>query len=216
MTVNAIRALQLVPATHRLCANISSLVSKAAMLIRNMLDRRGEKTQELLEVRCTWRPSPAADIFVFLDPQSPRPLVGLAMQNEDGVCTGIKYYEPPGAFDSGVVGRGSFVLLAQLTIDQNKDNEFEPVLLVYDGYDPATALPPAPERYKHLLRHQASIEHARMGNARCKLQWVGDGRYADRVSTMTGLPHATDGLLIVRDCPPHSLVPATCEAIGGF
>ena len=219
MTVNAIRALRLRPAAHRLCVDVSLHVSTASEHLRRMLATPKDTPPDLPDAQCTWRPADAADCFVLIDHGATRPLRGLAMHDAGGTCTGVQYFEADETPARELAHTGRFVLLAQLTIDRpRQDPEAAPipVLLVYDGYDPAQPLPPAAERYQRLLAQRASLEQCHMGDARCTLQWVGPGKYADRVCTMSDLPHETDGLLVVRDRPPHALAPATCHVLEAF
>jgi hypothetical protein len=219
MTVTAIRALRLRPAAHRLCVDLSQHVSSASEHVRRMLTTPKDTPPDLLDAQCTWRPAHAADCFVLLDHAAARPLLGLAMHDAQHACTGVRYFEADETPARELAGSGRFVLLAQLTLDhphQDPAAAPSPVLLVYDGYDPAQPLPPAAERYQRLLAHRASLEQCRIGDARCTLQWVGPGKYADRVCTMSDLPHETDGLLVVRDRPPHALAPATCHVLEAF
>jgi hypothetical protein len=219
MTVNAIRVLRLRAAAHRLCVDLSLHVASASEYLRRMLTAPKQTPRDLPDVHCTWRPAHAADCFVLLDHAATRPLLGLAMHDAQDACTGVQYFEADDTPARELAGSGRFVLLAQLTLDHppgDADGAPSPVLLVYDGYDPAQPLPPAAERYQRLLEHRASLEQCRMGDTRCKLQWVGPGKYADRVCTMSDLPHETDGLLVVRDRPPHALAPATCHVLEAF
>ena len=219
MTINAIRALRLRAAAHRLCVDVSVHVSTASEHLRRMLTTPKQTPPDLPNAHCTWRPAHAADCFVLLDHAATRPLLGLAMHDAEDACTGVQYFEADETPARELAGSGRFVLLAQLTLDHppgDADGAPSPVLLVYDGYDPAQALPPAAERYQRLLAHRASLEQCHVGEARCTLQWVGPGKYADRVSTMSDLPHETDGLLVVRDRPPHALAPASCHVVEAF
>lgn len=219
MTVNAIRALRLRPAQHRLCVDVSLHVSTASEHIRRMLAAPQSTPPDLADAHCTWRPAHAADCFVLLEHSAARPLLGLAMHNAQHACTGVQYFEADEAPAPELASRGRFVLFAQLTLDHPRDDPGgapSPVLLVYDGYDPTQPLPPAAERYQTLLAHRTSLERCCIGDARCTLQWVGPGKYADRVCTMSDLPHETNGLLVVRDRPPHALAPATCHVVDAF
>jgi hypothetical protein len=219
MTINAIRALRLRGAQHRLCVDVSLHVATASEHLRRMLTAPKDTPPDLPDAHCTWRPAHAADCFVLLDHGAARPLLGLAMHDAQHACTGVQYFEADETPARELAGSGRFVLFAQLTLDrprEDPDAPASPVLLVYDGYDPAQPLPPAAERYQRLLAHRASLEQCRMGDARCTLQWVGPGKYADRVCTMSDLPHETDGLLVVRDRPPHALAPATCHVVEAF
>ena len=219
MTVNAIRALRLRGAQHRLCVDVSLDISKASEHLRRMLVAPKDAPPDLADAHCTWRPAHAADCFVLLDHAAARPLLGLAMHDAQGMCTGVQYFEADEAPGRELAGSGRFVLFAQLTLDHPRDDPSgvpTPVLLVYDGYDPTQRLPPVAERYQTLLAHRACLEQCRMGDAHCTLQWVGPGKYADRVCTMSDLPHETNGLLIVRDRPPHALATSTCHVVQAF
>ena len=205
MTAHAVQQMGLFSATERLNARNAQTICSCAKFLKRLPTTRTSTHTPKEGALCTWRPDPVLDLFILLSPDPLQVVIGISMYNEQGDCTSVEYFKPSNVACEGVCTAHDVVLLAQMTFDYVEATaSFDPMLLVYDAFDPVRPLLDAYKRYTLLQSKSHEINAMRIGNARCFVQWAGAAECSDQILNMK-LPHNTSGLLHIQPHLSHVL-----------